>query len=192
MTGQDRDGSPVKWGHYAHLTPEQLQALDDDNARRERIVQVDAAVAAVDRLLALPRPPREGDADTPLIVARQEGKRAHLHGLTDAAVTAWPAALPPPTREEFAEQVRAAVAKVAADPLADLRDAVQRIATLPRPPRCVVMNPADLDTLLPRTATGGAALPALPALGVPVFVDPDVPAGRPEFRDECPAPKAQP
>ncbi len=101
----------------------------------------------------------------------------------------------------------AAVAKVfaepspysqSADPLAAFHAAVQKIEALPRPPRCVVMNPADLDAM-PRSESGGAMLPRsesggamLPALGVPVFTDPDVPVGRPEFRDEYPAPKGQP
>lgn len=115
-----------------------------------------------------------------LIVARQEGKRAYLDGITGGAhVTqqaAWSSQRP-----------------VTYD---DVIAAVRKIEAIPQPPKCVAMNPADIDALRGKPGTlgpdgyGGVdRVKSAALLGIPVFPDPDVPIGRPEFRDEYPEPQ---
>ncbi len=101
------------------------------------------------------------------------GLRAAGAALTNAAVTAWPAPAPPPTREEFAEQVRAAGARVADDPNPydlpaapwSLRDQLARTVR-EQDPFVVAANTAAMSD-------PGITLPG----GVTVRPTPDVPTG---------------
>lgn len=93
-------------------------------------------------------------------------------GITGAAVAAWPAPAPPPSREEFADAVREAVAKVTGPPSlmpeettsrlwAGIRDAVRA-----QDPFVVAANTAAMSD-------PGVTLPG----GVTVRPTPDVPTG---------------